>query len=113
MKAHPLKGVALIEPVAELSPAIPVIRSHHERWDGSGYPDGLAGEKIPRAARVVAVANAFASMTSEQTFRPALSAEQAFAELADKAGSQFDPECVTAFLKLRSRIEGLQAGQMA
>jgi HD-GYP domain-containing protein (c-di-GMP phosphodiesterase class II) len=105
IKSHTVRGAALAETVAELAPAVPIIRSHHEHWDGSGYPDGLAGEQIPRLARIVAVADAFDTMTSHQPYRAALSVEEAFAALREKAGSQFDPACVQAFLRVRPQVE--------
>jgi HD-GYP domain-containing protein (c-di-GMP phosphodiesterase class II) len=107
MKTHTLKGAAMLEAIPDLAPIIPIVRSHHERWDGTGYPDGLVGEQIPRLARVVAVADAFDAMTSERPYRQPLSFARAIAEIGDKAGVQFDPECARAFVRLRSRVEEL------
>jgi HD-GYP domain-containing protein (c-di-GMP phosphodiesterase class II) len=83
---------------------IPIVRHHHERWDGKGYPDGLSQHGIALTARVVAVADAFDAMTSDRPYRRAMPAEVAFQELLAKAGSHFDPACVQAFLRLRPRI---------
>jgi HD-GYP domain-containing protein (c-di-GMP phosphodiesterase class II) len=105
MKSHTLKGAAILETIPALRPVIPIIRHHHERWDGNGYPDRMAGGQISLMARIVAVADAFDAMTSDRPYRPALAADVAFAELAKQAGSHFDPACVTAFLSLRARIE--------
>jgi HD-GYP domain-containing protein (c-di-GMP phosphodiesterase class II) len=69
---------------------------HHEHWDGSGYPDGLAAEAIPLGARIILVADAFEAITADRPYRPAQSAEVALAELRDKSGSQFDPAVVQA-----------------
>ena len=74
-----------------------LVRSSHERWDGAGYPDGLAGEQIPLGARVVAVCDAFHAMTSDRPYRPTLSATEALAELRRCAGSHFDAAVVEAF----------------
>jgi HD-GYP domain-containing protein (c-di-GMP phosphodiesterase class II) len=109
MKQHTLKGVAILEPIPDLGPMLSIVRHHHERWDGTGYPDGLASERISPAARIVAVADAFDAMTSDRPYRLALSVEKAFAELLRHAGSHFDPACVEAFLRLRPRIEALLA----
>ena len=73
------------------------VRSHHERWDGSGYPDGLPGQQIPLGARIIFVADAYDAMTSERIYRRRVSSEQAVAELQRCAGTQFDPEIVDAF----------------
>jgi putative nucleotidyltransferase with HDIG domain len=109
MKTHVIKGATLLEAIPGLSPILPIIRSHHERWDGNGYPDRLACERISRLARIVAVADAFDAMTSERPYRRALSANEAFKELDQNAGSHFDPECVQAFLRARQRVEQLLA----
>ncbi|MER3415574.1 MAG: response regulator [Gemmataceae bacterium] len=105
MKSHTVKGAAILETIPELAPVIPIVRHHHERWDGTGYPDGLAQEAIPLLARIVAVADAFDAMTSHRSYRPCLTLAQAFEEVRTKAGSHFDPKCAAAFLSLRPRIE--------
>ena len=74
------------------------VRHHHERWDGTGYPDGLAGEEIPLGARIVLVADAFDAMTSDSVHRAARSTEEALAELRAGAGTQFDPAVVAALI---------------
>jgi putative nucleotidyltransferase with HDIG domain len=104
MKTHTTKGARIVEQVSELLPVVPIVRSHHERWDGKGYPDGLAGENIPRLARIVAVADAFDAMTSDRPYRPGMPADAAFAEVEKMKGLQFDPECAAAFLKIRQRV---------
>jgi HD-GYP domain-containing protein (c-di-GMP phosphodiesterase class II) len=109
MKQATLRGVALASAFPELAPVLPIIRSHHERWDGTGYPDGFKGACIPFGARVVAIANCFDAMTVDQPYRKALPLEQAFAELTEGAGTQFDPAFVEAFLRLRPKLETLLA----
>ncbi len=105
MKLHTLKGAAILETIPALRPIIPIVRSHHERWDGTGYPDRLASDQIAQVARIVAVADAFDAMTSNRPYRTALPVEAAWAELVNKAGSHFDPTVVKAFLNLRERVE--------
>ncbi len=105
MKQHTVKGAEMLGHISSLSSVLPIIRSHHERWDGLGYPDCLAEEKIPPLARIVAVADAFDAMTSHRPYRPAMPPQLAYAELANKAGSHFDPNCVEAFLKIRHQVE--------
>ncbi len=105
MKTHTLKGAKILETIRELNPVIPIVRSHHERWDGKGYPDGLTGVNIPRLARIVAVADAFDAMTSDRPYRKGMSADVAFGEIEKHRGHQFDPECADAFLALRSAVE--------
>ena len=97
----------MLDAMAHLVPMIPIVRHHHEHWDGSGYPDGLTNEQIPLIARIVSVADTFDAMTSSRPYRPALPAEQAFIELIRKAGTHFDPTCVYAFLRLRPNIEAM------
>ena len=93
----------IISEIETLQQLVPVIRHHHERFDGKGYPDGLAGEDIPLEARILAVVDAFDAMTHERSYRKAMSMEQARAELKRGAGTQFDPAVVEAFLALVSR----------
>jgi putative nucleotidyltransferase with HDIG domain len=104
MQSHTTKGAAILATIPDLAPVIPIVRSHHERWDGQGYPDGLAGEGINRLARVVAVADAFDAMTSDRPYRKGMPADQAFAEVQRQAGRQFEPECAAAFLAIREQI---------
>ena len=89
-RAHPLVGVGDV-PVAKL------VRSTHERWDGGGYPDGLAGDGIPLGSRLIAICEAFVSMTESRPWRPTLTLEAAAAELQRCAGAQFDPALVASF----------------
>jgi hypothetical protein len=96
IRVHPVRGVDVVRDIAFLSEAYAAILHHHERMDGLGYPTGLAGERIPRFARIIAVADAFDSMTSTRSYRPARSVEDAMAELRACAGSQFDPVMVDA-----------------
>ncbi len=107
MKTHVTRGWEIIQMVPGLSWALPVVRGHHERWDGTGYPDGLKGEGIPLLARIVAVADAFDAMTSDRPYRRGMTPAVAFAELESGAGRQFDPQCVAAFVRARPRIEDL------
>src|SRR5262249_55919834 len=80
------------------------VRNHHERWDGKGYPDKLAGEHIPLLARVVALADAFDAMTSDRPYRKGLPVEIAFGEIEKGKGKQFDPRLAAAFLDTREAI---------
>jgi putative nucleotidyltransferase with HDIG domain len=110
IKRHPEVGARMIEPLESLSGAVPVIRHHHERPDGSGYPDGLEGEEIPLAARIVAAVDAYDVMLRGRPYRPnryrperygsKSSPAEALTELAREAGSQFDPRVVEAMERL-------------
>lgn len=97
VRRHPVAGEALLEPLDFLSEARPLVRHHHERVDGNGYPDHLQGRKIPLLARMLSIADAYDAMTSERPFRPAMSPDAAAAELKSCAGSQFDAELVNVF----------------
>jgi diguanylate cyclase (GGDEF)-like protein len=96
IKPFPAAGAELVSRIEGMEPIIPWIRHSHERIDGSGYPDGLKGEAIPMGARILYVADAYDSLTSKRTYRSALSLHGALTELRAAAGSQFDPDCVTA-----------------
>ncbi len=104
MRRHPLIGARILEGTEFLEQVIPVVRFHHERFDGAGYPDGLSGLGIPPICRIVAVADAFDAMTSPRTFRDPRPIAQALQELQDAAGEQFDPEMVQAFLAVANRL---------
>ena len=104
MKTHTTKGAEIVKMIPDLHLALPIVRSHHERWDGQGYPDGLAGEDIPRLARIVAVADALDAMVFDTPYRRGQAPETAFAEIEKQQGKQFDPEIVAAFLQLRDKV---------
>ncbi len=100
MKRHPDLGVKILEPVEEFGHVLPVVKHHHERHDGAGYPDGLRGEDIPLEARITFVADALDSMTRERVYQPGLPLQTAVREITDGSGTQFDPEVVEALLAL-------------
>lgn len=100
MKRHPELGCRIASAFPELASIADDILSHHERWDGTGYPRGLASDEIPLVARIVAVVDAFDAMTTERPYRSALSVEQALAEIRRCAGTQFDPAVVDTFIQL-------------
>ena len=102
MRQHTVAGERIILASPALADVAPLVRSSHERWDGTGYPDLRAGQSIPLGARVIAVCDSYHAMTSDRSYRNALSAEVAHAELRGCAGSQFDPAVVEAFLRLRA-----------
>jgi putative nucleotidyltransferase with HDIG domain len=104
MKLHTVKGAEIVSTVPNLRPILPIVRSHHERWDGRGYPDRLAGADISPLARVVALADAFDAMTSDRPYRKGMPAEVAFAEIEKGCGKQFDPQFARAFLVIREAI---------
>ena len=100
MRTHPEIGESMLRGIDFLAPALPIVRHHHERWDGNGYPDGLVGSEIPVGARIVAVCDAFDAMTSDRPYRPAMSIDAACDELTRNAGTQFDPTCVDLLVDL-------------
>jgi putative nucleotidyltransferase with HDIG domain len=97
MRRHPSIGDEIVRGIDFLAGAREVVRSHHERWDGAGYPDRLAGEQIPLAARVFAVADTFDALTSDRPYRAAASFREARRVIAEAAGTQFDPTVAEAF----------------
>jgi HD-GYP domain-containing protein (c-di-GMP phosphodiesterase class II) len=102
--AHPARGHAVIEEVGSLRREVAGVRHHHERLDGSGYPDGLVGRAIPLDARIIAVADVFDALTSRRPHRDAWPVERALATIADEAGTRLDPRCVAALHRvLRER----------
>jgi putative nucleotidyltransferase with HDIG domain len=103
VRKHSALGAGVLSEVQALKDVARIVRHHHERFDGSGYPDGLADDRIPLGARVVAVVDAFGAMTTDRPYRKAMSVEEAVAELERHAGDQFDPRVVEAFLRLLQR----------
>ncbi len=104
MKSHTVKGADIVSTVPDLKPILPIVRSHHERWDGKGYPDGLGGEAISPLARVVALADAFDAMTSDRPYRKGMAPAVAFTEIEKQVGRQFDPAFAVAFLGMQQTI---------
>ncbi|PDW02324.1 HD domain-containing phosphohydrolase [Candidatus Viridilinea mediisalina] len=103
MQRHPQIGVKIIEGVCGLRETLPIIEFHHERWDGKGYPHGLAGEAIPLEARILAIADAFEAMTANRAYRPAMETAQALEILAKGRGLQWDAQLVDQFIALIER----------
>jgi HD-GYP domain-containing protein (c-di-GMP phosphodiesterase class II) len=91
MKTHPVLGADLVATVAHLRHAVPSIRGHHENWDGTGYPDGLAGERIPLGARIISVADTIDALLTDRPYRKRLTSQDVRAELVRCRGTQFDP----------------------
>ena len=103
MRTHPEVGEGILRPIQSLQAILPIVRHHHERWDGTGYPDGLISRAIPLGARIVAVCDAYRAMTEDRPYRSALGDAEARRELQLGAGTQFDPECVSALLRALDR----------
>jgi putative two-component system response regulator len=100
IRTHPERGVQIIEPLDFLKEALPIVRHHHECFDGGGYPDGLAGEAIPLGARVVAIADTYDAITSSRAYRRARGPAAALAEIERCAGTQFDPDLAALFREI-------------
>jgi putative nucleotidyltransferase with HDIG domain len=98
MRTHPAAGYEILRGVDFLDGASEIVHAHHERFDGQGYPRGLAGAEIPLGARIFSVADAFDAMTSDRPYRKAMAGPDALAEILRNSGTQFDPEVVSAFL---------------
>jgi putative nucleotidyltransferase with HDIG domain len=109
MKTHPEIGEHILRPIQSLQAILPIVRHHHERWDGTGYPDGLSGRAIPLGARIVAVCDAYQAMTEDRPYRAALSTAEARDELEVGAGTQFDADCVKALFQALDRRDSVAA----
>jgi HD-GYP domain-containing protein (c-di-GMP phosphodiesterase class II) len=104
IELHPIKGVEVLEPLDFLRPTLPIVRHHHERFDGTGYPDGLEKENIPLLSRILACADSFDAMTSDRPYRQRkLNIEEALVEIKHNIGSQFDPRIAHLFIKIINR----------
>lgn len=110
-KRHAVIGAELLKKFPLFDKGTIYVRHHHERWDGTGYPDGLRGEAIPLGARILAVADSFQAMTEQRPYREPLSGEVAFQQLREGAGTQFDPQVVAAFLKSRGVDDAITQDQ--
>ena len=106
MKIHPVVGAEILERVEFPYPVVPIVRSHHEKWDGSGYPYGLRGEEIPIGARILAAVDCLDALASDRQYRRALPLDEAMARVASEAGTAFDPKVVHA---LQARYQELEA----
>ena len=104
MKTHTTRGAEIVSNICDLHSILPIVRSHHERWDGKGYPDGTAGDKTNHLARIVALADAFDAMTSDRPYRAGMVPEVAFSEIEKGCGRQFDPTYAAVFLSIRDAI---------
>ncbi|PDZ42282.1 HD-GYP domain-containing protein, partial [Bacillus wiedmannii] len=100
IKAHPQLGLEVFKNISLIKGSEDIILSHHEKWDGNGYPQKLKGNQIPLCARIVAIADAFDAMTSSRAYRSALSPEEAYKRIIEGSGSQFDPSLVALFKKV-------------
>jgi putative two-component system response regulator len=109
MRAHPTIGESIVGPLRSGSSLLPIIRNHHERYDGLGYPDGLRGEEIPLLARIISVCDAFDAMVNDRPYRNRLSVDDAIANLRAGAGTQWDPEIVDLFIREVAAIQRVGA----
>ena len=108
IKRHPEVGWSILQELEQLRYVLPGVVYHHESYDGKGYPDGLAGEDIPRDGRIIAIADAYDAMTSDRPYRQGMSCKQALSTLCDGAGSQWDPHMVQIFVNLSADIKQIQ-----
>jgi diguanylate cyclase (GGDEF)-like protein/putative nucleotidyltransferase with HDIG domain len=114
MKVHPLVGAEILDRVAFPYPVAPIVRSHHERWDGTGYPAGLSGEEIPIGARILAAVDCLDALASDRQYRPAIPLDQAMTTVKEKSGTWFDPKVVeilaNRYINLESMAQTVDAG---
>jgi HD-GYP domain-containing protein (c-di-GMP phosphodiesterase class II) len=113
VKEHPAVGHTILRDIAALGPMLPGVLHHHERWDGGGYPHGLAGQRIPLMGRVLALADTFDAMSSNRAYRPAAPRQRVLDEIQRCSGTQFDPELVGIFLSLDFNSFDALLGQQA
>ena len=104
MKQHARIGADILSAIDFPYPVVPIVRHHHENWDGSGYPDGLSGEEVPQGARVLSVVDCFDALTSDRPYRPRLPDTEALAILRDRSGSMYDPRVVETFARIYKAI---------
>jgi putative nucleotidyltransferase with HDIG domain len=109
MKEHAAIGADILSSIEFPYPVVPIVRHHHENWDGGGYPAGLRGDVIPLGARILAVVDCFDALTSDRPYRPRMSTEEAFAILRERRGQMYDPAVVDAFIELQQALPSLEA----
>lgn len=103
MRRHPTFGAMIMKPSSRLRPLIPFVESHHENFDGTGYPYGVAGDQIPLQAQIISVADAYATITEGRVYRPASTHKEALYEIASCSGKQYDPSVVIALIEIAAR----------
>jgi two-component system, cell cycle response regulator len=113
MRRHTIVGERIVASAASLRDAAPIVRASHERWDGAGYPDGVAAEAIPLGARIIAVCDAYDAMITNRPYRTRMSEPAALRELRRCSGTQFDPRVVAAFERVMARRADIEAAQAA
>jgi diguanylate cyclase (GGDEF)-like protein/putative nucleotidyltransferase with HDIG domain len=113
MKIHPVVGAEILERVQFPYPVVPIVRSHHEKWDGTGYPDGLEGEAIPAGARILAAVDCLDALASDRQYRKALPLDQAIAVILREAGSAFDPRVVEILARRYVELEGMATARQS
>jgi putative nucleotidyltransferase with HDIG domain len=110
MKRHAVIGADILSSIDFPFPVVPIVRHHHENWDGSGYPDGLRGDEIPMAARILSVVDCFDALTSDRPYRGALTPERALAVILERSGVMYDPVVVDALLRIKDEISAESRG---
>src|SRR5262245_60146255 len=104
MKAHAAVGAEILSSISFPYPVVPIVRHHHENWDGTGYPDGIKGTDIPIGARILSVVDCFDALTSDRPYRPRLNDDEALAILRERRGSMYDPLVVDTFVRVYADI---------
>ena len=107
MKIHPIVGADILEKVAFPYPVAPIVRAHHEKWDGTGYPDGLKGEEIPTGARILAVVDCLDALASDRQYRKALPLDEAMKVVVQDSGTSFDPKVVKVLARRYEELENM------
>jgi HD-GYP domain-containing protein (c-di-GMP phosphodiesterase class II) len=108
MKQHPVNAFKWLSPIKYLQPALEIPYSHHEKWDGTGYPRGLKGEQIPMAARIFAIVDVWDALNSDRPYRKALTRKEAIDYIRSQPGKHFDPRVVEAFFEILPDMEDLR-----
>jgi HD-GYP domain-containing protein (c-di-GMP phosphodiesterase class II) len=108
IKKHPIKGARILSVLSMFKDVVPIVKCHHERLDGKGYPEGLKGDQIPFLAKIVSVSDAFDAMMSDRHYRTRLDLKSAIQQLMDGAGTQFDPDVVRYFVAMLENYTNIQ-----